>query len=71
MAPPSEKETKLGIGDFVKKAKDLAAGNKDKVEQGIDKAADMVDEKTGGKYSRQVETGTEKAKDFLENLDND
>lgn len=61
----------MGIGDFVDKAKDLAAEHKDKVEEGIDKAADMVDEKTGGKYSDQVDTGAEKAKDLLDKIDED
>lgn len=61
----------MGIGDFLKKAKGLASEHKDKVEDGIDKAADLIDDKTGGKYADQVETGSEKAKDFLENLDNE
>ena len=34
------------------KIKDLIGGNADKVKQGVDKAADMVDEKTGGKFGR-------------------
>ena len=30
---------------------------------GIDKAADVADEKTGGKYDDKIDTGAEKAKD--------
>jgi len=61
----------VGIGDFVDKAKDLAAENKDQVDDVIDKAGDMIDEKTGGKYSDQVDKGQEAAKDFVEGLDED
>lgn len=61
----------MGIGDFVDKAKDLAAEHEDKVKEGIDKVADMADERTEGKYSDQISTGAEKAKDFVEDLDED
>ena len=44
----------MGIFD---KAKDLAASNPDKANEFIDKAGDMVDEKTGGKYTGQVDQG--------------
>lgn len=61
----------MGIGDFVEKAKDLASENKDKVKDGIEKAGDLIDEKTGGKYSGQVDKGQEAAEDFVEGLDED
>lgn len=61
----------MGIGDFVDKAKDLAAENKDQVDDVIDKAGEMIDEKTGGKYSDQVDQGQEAAKDFVEELEED
>lgn len=59
----------MGISDFIDKAKDMMSGNKDKVKDGVEKAADMVDEKTGGKYSDQIDKGEEAAKDFVEDLD--
>jgi TRAP-type mannitol/chloroaromatic compound transport system substrate-binding protein len=59
----------VGISDFIDKAKDMMSGNKDKVKDGVEKAADMVDEKTGGKFSDQVDKGEETAKDFVEGLD--
>ncbi|MEN8113776.1 MAG: antitoxin [Actinomycetota bacterium] len=61
----------MGLGDFVNKAKGMVAGNKDKAKEGIDKAADVADEKTGGKYSGQVDQGADAAKDAVENLDNE
>ena len=36
---------------------------------GIDKAADLVDEKTGGKLGDKVDLGADKAKDALDSLD--
>ena len=53
---------------FRKKAKDLAEDHGDKAEDAIDKAADFADDKTGGKYSDQIDTGAEKAKDFIADL---
>jgi hypothetical protein len=32
---------------------------------------DVADEKTEGKYSDQIDAGSEKAKDFVEDLDSD
>lgn len=58
----------MGIGDFVEKAKGLAGKNKDKVNKGIDKSGDLVDEKTGGKYADHVDKGQDAAEDFVEKL---
>lgn len=51
-----------------KKAEELAEDHGDTIEEGIDKAADAADEKTGGKYSDQIEAEAEKAKDVVEGL---
>ena len=47
---------------FLDKAKDLVSKNADKVEQVIDKAGDIVDQKTQGKYTGQVNKAQEAAK---------
>lgn len=52
----------MGIFD---KAKGLLGQHGDKVEGAVDKVADMVDEKTGGKYADQIGKGAEAAKDFV------
>ena len=44
----------MGLFD---KAKKLAGQHADKVGDGIDKAADMADKKTGGKYGDQIDKG--------------
>ncbi len=58
----------MGIKDWFSKGKQVAAENKDAVKEGIDKAGDVVDDKTGGKFSEQVDQGQEAAKDFIEDL---
>ncbi|BBX90657.1 kanamycin biosynthetic protein [Mycobacterium vulneris] len=50
---------------FLDKAKDLLSQNADKVEQAIDKAGDIVDEKTQGKYSGAVDKAQEAAKNAI------
>ena len=62
----------MGLFDkFKKKAAEVAEDHGDKIESGIDKAADVVDDKTGGKYSDKIDSGAETAKDFVEKLDTD
>jgi hypothetical protein len=47
------------------KVSDLAQQHGGKIEQGLDKAARTVDQRTKGKYSDKIESGTGKAKDAL------
>ena len=48
------------------KIKGMLGGNADKVKEGIDKAGDMVDEKTGGKFSDKIEMAEEKIGEVIE-----
>jgi hypothetical protein len=41
----------------------------DKIADGIDKAGDVVNEKTGGKHADKIDTATDKARDALDSLD--
>ncbi|MFI8433938.1 antitoxin [Streptomyces sp. NPDC079020] len=50
------------------KVGDLAQQHGGKIEQGLDKAARTVDEKTKGKYSDKIVSGTQKAKDAVDRL---
>ncbi|SEN38555.1 antitoxin [Actinacidiphila rubida] len=52
---------KLGMSKA--KTDDMMRQHGDKVDQGIDKAGQAVDSKTGGKHSDQVQTGVDKTKD--------
>ncbi|TLF65802.1 antitoxin [Nocardia asteroides NBRC 15531] len=44
---------------------DLAAQHADKVDGVIEKAGDVVDEKTGGKFAGQVDSAQEAAKNAI------
>ncbi|MER5181923.1 antitoxin [Streptomyces sp. NPDC002896] len=66
----------MGILDTLKtklapareKVSDFAQHHEDKIDRGLDKAAKMVDDKTKGKYSEKIHTGTDKAKDAWDRL---
>ena len=47
---------------FLDKVKDLVSKNKGAVDSAIDKAGDIVDQKTQGKYSSQVDKVQDAAK---------
>jgi len=53
---------------FMDKVKGLIGGHKDQAEQGIDKAADVADEKTGGSHTAQIDSAAEKGKEGIDNL---
>ncbi len=53
----------MGLFD---KAKDLAQEHADKLDGVIDKAADVVDEKTGGKYSEKIDKAADAARNALD-----
>lgn len=55
----------VDMGGFADKAKNLADQHPDKVQQGIDRGGDAVDERTGNTYESQVDRGQDKAGDFL------
>lgn len=50
------------------KVSDLAQQHGDKVQHGLDTAARVVDEKTKGKYSDRIQSGTGKAKGAVDRL---
>ena len=54
----------MGIFD---KAKDLLNEHSDKVDQGIDKAAELIDQKTGGQHTEQIDQAAEQAKQAMDN----
>lgn len=50
------------------KAEDLAAEHGDKIDQGLDKLGDLIDDKTRGEHADKIDTGVDKAKDFVDGL---
>ncbi len=53
---------------FMDKVKGMLSQHSDKMTKGLDKAGEMADTKTKGKYSNQIKTGTQKAKDQADKL---
>jgi MT0933-like antitoxin protein len=51
--------------DFFDQAKKLASEHSDLVDKGLDQAADVAKEKTGGEYDEHIDTGEEKLEGFL------
>ncbi|MEE2569702.1 antitoxin [Pseudarthrobacter sp. J64] len=60
----------VGLFDDLKgKAQDLIQGNEQAIKDGIEKAGDFVDSKTGGKFADQVDAVQSGASDFVDNAD--
>ena len=63
-------ELKGKVEGLAQKAGEFASQNSDKISDGIDKAGDFIDRKTGGKYADKVDGVQDGAKNFLGNLGN-
>ena len=59
------------MSEFMDEAKKLASEHSEQADEGLDKAAEMAGEKTGGKYDSQIQAGEQKAEDFLGVQDQD
>jgi MT0933-like antitoxin protein len=51
------------MGGFMDKAENLADKHDDQVDQGLDKAGEFADQKTGGKYDQQIDKGVDAAQE--------
>jgi hypothetical protein len=60
----------MGLGDKLDglkdKAKEAVGQHGDKVDQGVDRAGQFADERTGGKHTSQIDQGEQKAKEGLD-----
>jgi len=56
---------------FLDKIKGLVGKNADKIEDGLDKAADTAKDKLADGHDDKVDSAVEKAKDVVENLEGD
>ncbi|MGW1885409.1 antitoxin [Streptomyces sp. NPDC002133] len=63
LAPAKEK-----VSDFAHHHGEKHGDKIEKLEHGLDKAARKVDQRTKGKYSDKIESGTGKAKEALDRL---
>ncbi|WP_166351525.1 antitoxin [Phytoactinopolyspora limicola] len=60
----------MGFDKMKDQLSDAMSKNSDKLGDGIDKAADFVDDKTGGKHTDKIDSAADKAKGLL-GQDND
>lgn len=59
----------MGALDNLKdKAQDLIGQHGDKIDAGLEKAGQIVDEKTGGKYHDKIAGGVDKAQEALDRV---
>ena len=54
---------------FLDKAKDAIQGKEKQIDDAIDKAADVIDDKTGGKHADKIDSAAQKAKDAVDKID--
>ena len=60
----------MGRFDEIKsKLTDAVDAHADKISEGLEKAGDFVDDKTGGKYTDKIDQGVDKAREGLDKLD--
>jgi phage shock protein A len=55
----------MGIFD---KAKDMVGEHNDKVDQAIDKGADVVNQRTGDQHSEHIDQGADQVKQHLDQM---
>jgi hypothetical protein len=53
---------------FIDKIKDAVGDHADKADGVIDKAADLIDDKTGGKHTDKIDSAAEKAKEAVDKI---
>ncbi|MQA85909.1 MAG: antitoxin [Streptosporangiales bacterium] len=58
-----------GLKGLADKAKRLLGKNPDKAREGIDRAAEAVDQRTGGKHRQTIDKAAEKARQYAESGD--
>ena len=54
---------------FLDKAKAALQGKSDEAAKALDKAGDLVDKQTKGKYSAKIDQAVDKASDALDDID--
>jgi hypothetical protein len=60
------------MSDFMDDAKKLADEHSDVADKGLDEAAQFAEQKTGGKFDSEIQSGEQQAEGFLgmDNQDN-
>jgi hypothetical protein len=58
----------INLNELRDKAEDIAEKHGDKIVDGLEKAGDLIDDKTNNKYSEKIDTGVDKAQDYVRKL---
>lgn len=56
------------LKELKEKAEEIAEAHGDMISSGLEKVGDFVDGKTDGKYTDTIETGVDKAQNFIGGL---
>jgi hypothetical protein len=56
------------LDDMKDKASDLASEHGDKAKEGMEKAGDFADEKTGGEHTEKIDQGVQKGQDLVDEM---
>ena len=57
------------LDDLKNKAKEMVSENREKIEGGLEKAGEVVNQKTGGKYEEKIDKGLAKAQEGLDRVE--
>jgi MT0933-like antitoxin protein len=60
---PVTGDQEADVGGFMDKARDLADQHDEQVDQGLEKAGDVADQKTGGGHAEQIDRGVDMAQE--------
>lgn len=61
-------KAKKAVEGLVEKAPQIAKQHGGKIDKGLDRVADQVDKRTGGKHSDKIRGARERAKDAVDDL---
>lgn len=61
----------MGFEKMKDRLRGMVSKNSEKIDQGLDKATDYVDKRTGGKYSDKIDSAADQARDYKSKLAGD
>lgn len=59
------------MSDYIEKAEKFAGQHEKQVDEGLERAGEQVDERTGHKYDKEVDKGVQAAEKQIEDRRND
>ncbi|MFF3733697.1 antitoxin [Streptomyces sp. NPDC002476] len=56
------------LKNLKEEAEEIAEEHGDRISDGLEKAGDFIEDRTGGKHSNKIDTAVDKAQDLVEKL---